>query len=845
MLTRLFKRFFAGHPQPTGGADFVSGVTEVLDPGAPYVDGEPVPRWPEHGAALVAVQPEILVETQRDLINRIRQSGPLVRAEFDRLIMPVFYRYAAWVHLLPASEAHHHFGPGGLLRHGFEVAAHAARIADGKQVGMEISPSERALYAPRWKVATMLGGLLHDIGKPLVDCGATDAARTRTWPAQAGSLFDWLTKNGLGHYRIYWRPGQRHERHKPVGTAVAREILGPELLEWLSEDSTHEVADLIMLSIAQGRTQANIMSQVIAKADSLSVEADLKETAKRTQGSGQGGARSVAALIMAELRGLAESNQLPLNVPGSPLWWTTDGLFAIYPTIFEDIIPRMVKKNIASVPASRAELAALLAEHGFIERCYSGESPPAQVSDTWDLSLEIVHKDQVMTAPIVRALRFVNAEYAVGALPMPKPVTGASRPPFVTAEELAQVTVKVAGPDEDARAGQEGGGAGGVAEEGEPQHQVVATQMGGTEHKEPAPVGTKAPANPHVADRRNRPDLARERSVEERRRIEAKDGSKGQAGYAELVAKLEHDGLQGAAMVEIFKRLESGGIAWGSDAAETPDGLAIRYPGCFDRLGIAPEDLIGALAERRWLVVDDGNARKVSEWEFPSGRRTKCLIFTGLVQQTWEALRRERPEVLEARPKPMPKADRAVPDVRRKEGGSPAAEPARTPRKSKIDSPAIGAKTLAMRGGPSGDVLAVVPSANEETVEDVPMPKRSEDIHAQNVEDLTPERVAKIKAIALVVVERQARRDGREAAALTSKELKSMLIEFAARNKIAMVPLGTALLKGSNPLILAAMPDGCDFGRVDTPTLNPSYVAPAWATERISQYGEKALGGGE
>src|SRR5690606_14393419 len=110
-------------------------ITETLDPGAPYAFGEPVPRWPERGAAVVAAHPDQLLETQRNVIQRIKSFSPLTPARFDALVLPVFRRYAEWVHLLPASEAHHHFGPGGLLAHGFEVALHAARMADGKQVG--------------------------------------------------------------------------------------------------------------------------------------------------------------------------------------------------------------------------------------------------------------------------------------------------------------------------------------------------------------------------------------------------------------------------------------------------------------------------------------------------------------------------------------------------------------------------------------------------------------------------------------------------------------------------------------------------------------------------------------
>ncbi len=64
-------------------------------------------------------------------------------AEFEALAMPVLWRYAAFVHLLPASETHHHRGAGGLLRHGLEVAFWAAQASDALIFSMEGTPNER------------------------------------------------------------------------------------------------------------------------------------------------------------------------------------------------------------------------------------------------------------------------------------------------------------------------------------------------------------------------------------------------------------------------------------------------------------------------------------------------------------------------------------------------------------------------------------------------------------------------------------------------------------------------------------------------------------------------------
>lgn len=75
-----------------------------------------------------------------------------------------------------------------------------------------------------------------------------------------------------------------------MGTAITREILGHDLLAYLSDEPTHDVMNSLMMSIAVGRSSSNLMSNLVADADSLSVAADLKRLATRTQGSGMGAA---------------------------------------------------------------------------------------------------------------------------------------------------------------------------------------------------------------------------------------------------------------------------------------------------------------------------------------------------------------------------------------------------------------------------------------------------------------------------------------------------------------------------------------------------------------------------
>tara|TARA_R110001583_G_scaffold1028_1_gene8885 strand:+ start:6080 stop:6451 length:372 start_codon:yes stop_codon:yes gene_type:complete len=95
------------------------------------LDDEEIPRYPPFAKGLPTPEVDRILETQAELIQKIRYTLNLNEREFNRLLRPVLHNYAEYVHLLPASESHHHRGAGGLFRHGLEVAAWAAQSAEG------------------------------------------------------------------------------------------------------------------------------------------------------------------------------------------------------------------------------------------------------------------------------------------------------------------------------------------------------------------------------------------------------------------------------------------------------------------------------------------------------------------------------------------------------------------------------------------------------------------------------------------------------------------------------------------------------------------------------------------
>lgn len=902
MLTRLVRLFSGKSPQPTMPPVEIAppvwlqplsdpenttpkpeSVSAPLDPGAPYAFGEPVPRWPEHGAAMVAATPEQLVETQRELIDRIKGFSPFKSDEFDRIVMPVFHRYAAWVHLLPASEEHHHFGPGGLLAHGFEVALNATRLSDGRQVGTELTPSERAAFQPRWKVAAMLGGLLHDIGKPLVDCGATDPDRKITWSSAAGPLYSWLQSNGLTHYRFYWRPGKRHERHKPVGTSVTREIIGQELLEWLSKEPTQEVVNLMMTAIALGATPSNLLGQIVQKADEQSCDADLKRLAARTQGSGEGGLQSRAAVIMRELRNLLLNNQLVINKIGGDLFFTADGCFGHHNNLMRKVIAAVVRKKLPGFPQKVDDYYTLLEDTGFIEGYTHESNPNSNVKQTiFKLTLNPNDSDKIEARTPFPVIRFVDMDMVLGNVPMPPLIDATYAKNVMTDEEKKRVeaSVKVAGESDDASP--ESADEAPSSTDATPE----SAGKGSTPSVDEPPAAAQASPEPYIANNRNRGD--RVVSNEDQRRRDQKADERKPTLEAAF-QKLENAGICGVVFVRLLQRIAAKQVAWGQDAFEYGDGVALRWPAAFEDLSVPSSEVLKLANEYKLLIRENGSSRDVNDQDFPDGTKGKCAVLGGVFMQAWRALRDEHPEIqngvvvkldneaiIESTPRPAPanrgasgqqkdsdqKGDSAS-TGRNGQGSQARAQNGRTnqrppkqerpvagaaPAPHRDQAPAARENILATPNRPQpvkGRADAEPSTPQPEVVMDQrnverPGYTRKENLQSgksristETVSELTDQRREEINGYCWLFARRQVLEG--LCAEDDSKTLVAGLTKYANEKiNVRFAPFIEALFNSSNPAFKFTKPGGTNFALVRDLRFNPDYVPPEWVQEKLS-----------
>ena len=141
---------------------------------------------------------------QQELINQITGFLGFSKNVTEKYFLPVVRNYVEYVHLLPASEAHHHNGVGGLVIHGLETCLFAVKLAENSLPYTGSEPSLKKKYEIKWRLAVAIAALIHDVAKVATDLTVTNEEGL-DWLPFSGSLSDWLAEKHVSHYYITYR----------------------------------------------------------------------------------------------------------------------------------------------------------------------------------------------------------------------------------------------------------------------------------------------------------------------------------------------------------------------------------------------------------------------------------------------------------------------------------------------------------------------------------------------------------------------------------------------------------------------------------------------------------------
>lgn len=286
---------------------------------------------------------------------------------FEILIKQPIYTFAELVQLAPASEAHHHAGPGGLLKHTLDVIQLA--LKKRKNYQLPIGGSIRDIEQQRhlWTYAVFVGCLLHDIGKL--------SANMRLIALRSdGSEFSWSPQHGpmtmikkLRGYRVeFAKTPYRYHEHLAL---THWDLLPREARTWLI-DAQNIMAELTAW-LWGDKYESGIIGEIVEFADRESTAKNLQLPSDIRFSH----AIPVIERYLTLLRQWIQYGSIRTNVNGGMGWVDKQGfIYVVCRPLAEKLIQECNQMGLKNLPQDPVRIYDILQEHGYALPTESGKA---------------------------------------------------------------------------------------------------------------------------------------------------------------------------------------------------------------------------------------------------------------------------------------------------------------------------------------------------------------------------------------------------------------------------------------------------------------------------------------
>ena len=304
--------------------------------------------YPPPDAPLSAIGTEAVLRSQAKLIRELMWAVTMDIEDKDRYLLPVIKNVAAFVHLLPASQSHHHNGRGGLFRHSLETAFYAVNIAKNRLLDVNANPSDTYHNQSRWFLAIAIAGLMHDLGKCLTDMTVSSPSTINVWLPTIETLTAWLERNHVHDYYCAWNLNRIHRQHE-CATAVIYALLVPEATRlYLEQSHSTKLKNELYEALAGIRREGGEIQAAVDRADAISTKKDLARQLR--VGFHPGVNAPIVVLLEKIMQELVENGTWSINQVGSPLWVTPRGVFLIWNRAVKGIESRICNQDFPALP---------------------------------------------------------------------------------------------------------------------------------------------------------------------------------------------------------------------------------------------------------------------------------------------------------------------------------------------------------------------------------------------------------------------------------------------------------------------------------------------------------------
>jgi len=298
-----------------------------------------------------------LLASNADIVARIKLCYGIDRESFETDVMTLIRRYAAYVHLLPATADNYFSAPGGLLRLGLEAGFFSLQGTDAHIFSGRSTISTRRLLEPRWRHATFIAGLCCEVHRVLSHLIVTDS-NGDVWSGYLQPLADWLATRGATRYVLTWRPHAIETRG--LGIFALPHVVSPEVLRYLSEDNTlivpHLMASIGGMPLYRDH---NVLDDLVRRSLALVIDRNLTVNTDR-YGSPQFGSHLERYLVDALRRLVSSNSAWVCNHDKSRVWFGQDGLFLLWPNAAEDVRKLLEADQLPGIPKAAETMLELL-----------------------------------------------------------------------------------------------------------------------------------------------------------------------------------------------------------------------------------------------------------------------------------------------------------------------------------------------------------------------------------------------------------------------------------------------------------------------------------------------------
>lgn len=260
----------------------INGNAKYSVPAHPNQEVLKLIEYPSRPSGIQSFNEQSILSLYRDKLQTVQMLLAIgdsdIREDafsFTNLVLKPLIEFIRWVHLLPASENHHHNGIGGLFSHSLDVAILSLKNAYHSELRPIGYQDEEVQRRKIYLYAAFISGLVHDAGKIYdVDVLSVNVESPKTWTPSKHSLLDWARENDIYEYEIVWR-SRTHNQHNIWSGIFLERILNSVCMAYLDVVIKERVYSKMLLALNFYNNDNDYLSRCVRKADYYSTGTDL------------------------------------------------------------------------------------------------------------------------------------------------------------------------------------------------------------------------------------------------------------------------------------------------------------------------------------------------------------------------------------------------------------------------------------------------------------------------------------------------------------------------------------------------------------------------------------------